>query len=184
MRSIAEIIQSRRSIKKATEEPISKETVLHLIEIASFAPFHSKVEPWEVYMMSTGAQKEKYVEAVVKANCEKQEEEQKIRESTMAKIGTAPITLIITSKIVGNEKKDFEAIAATSAFIQNLQLLGWEENIGMIWRTNKYIFSPLFCEALGIPSDEKIIGTLHLTRFTEVKEAKTRREITSYVHEL
>ncbi|WP_088810226.1 MULTISPECIES: nitroreductase [unclassified Listeria] len=184
MGKVAETIRARRSIKQAIEEPISKQFVHSLIETASFAPFHSKLEPWEVYVVESPAQKEKYVEAVVRATCEKPEEAHKIRESTIKKIGKAPITLIITSKITSVAKKDFEAIAATSAFIQNLQLLGWEENIGMIWRTNKYIFNPTFQEVLGIKPDEKIIGTLHLTKFVEVPKAKARREIASYVHEL
>ncbi len=184
MGKVAEIIRARRSIKHAMHEPISKQLVSSLIETASFAPFHSKLEPWEVYMVESQAQKEKYVNAVVRATSESMEDEHKIRESTMKKVGTAPITLVITAKVFNDEKKDFEAIAATSAFIQNLQLLGWEENIGMVWRTNKYIFNPKFKELLGIKLDERIIGTLHLTQFFEVPQAKQRREIAAYMHEL
>lgn len=54
---IEKTIMERRSIKKANDEPISRETVNTILEQAAFAPFHSKVEPWNVYVLHTLAEK-------------------------------------------------------------------------------------------------------------------------------
>ncbi|MBC1814259.1 nitroreductase, partial [Listeria booriae] len=43
---IKDTIIERRSIKKANDAPISRETINTLLKQAAFAPFHSKVEPW------------------------------------------------------------------------------------------------------------------------------------------
>lgn len=55
---IEKTIMERRSIKKANDAPISRETVNTILEQAAYAPFHSKVEPWNVYVLHTLAEKE------------------------------------------------------------------------------------------------------------------------------
>jgi nitroreductase len=94
-----------------------------------------------------------------------------------------PVTLIVATDLFGDEKQDLESIAATSAFIQNIQLLAWERNIGAVWRTNPYIFDPIFAEAFSIPSTKKIIGTLHLGYFREedIPKPKKRRPVSEWV---
>lgn len=39
--------------------------------------------------------------------------------------------------------------------IQNFQLAAWARGIGMIWRTNDWIYDPIFREAIGVESGEK-----------------------------
>ncbi len=39
--------------------------------------------------------------------------------------------------------------------IQNIQLAAWARGIGMIWRTNDWIYNPIFREALGVKPGEK-----------------------------
>lgn len=135
---IEKTIMERRSIKKANDEPISRETVNTILEQAAYAPFHSKVEPWNVYVLHTLAEKERYIEKIIEFN--EREQGVSFSEAEIAdlkagyakKIITPPYLLIVTTNIIGHGKKDFESIGATSAFIQNIQLLGWEAGIGMI----------------------------------------------------
>ncbi|EFS04291.1 nitroreductase family protein, partial [Listeria seeligeri FSL S4-171] len=62
---IKDTIIERRSIKKANNAPISRETINTLLEQAAFAPFHSKVEPWNVYVLHTLEEKERYIEKII-----------------------------------------------------------------------------------------------------------------------
>ncbi|EOH1190281.1 nitroreductase family protein [Listeria monocytogenes] len=180
----------RRSIKKANDEPISRETVNTILEQAAFAPFHSKVEPWNVYVLHTLAEKERYIEKIIAFNEREQgvtfseAEIADLKAGYAKKIITPPYLLIVTTNIIGHGKKDFESIGATSAFIQNIQLLGWEAGIGMIWRSNRFIFDAKFADDLGIPAEQKIVGTLHLTSLAEVPEAKPRRPLNEWVKDL
>nr|WP_308216636.1 nitroreductase family protein [Pseudalkalibacillus decolorationis] len=49
-----------------------------------------------------------------------------------------------------------------SALIQNFQLAAWEQGIGVIWKTNQYIYSPNFRTHVGVKPGEKIVGLLHI----------------------
>ncbi|MBM5605155.1 nitroreductase family protein [Listeria seeligeri] len=187
---IKDTIIERRSIKKANDAPISRETINTLLEQAAFAPFHSKVEPWNVYVLHTLEEKERYIEKIIAFNEREQgvtfseAEIVELKAGYAKKIITPPYLLIVTTNIIGHGKKDFESIGATSAFIQNIQLLGWEAGIGMIWRTNRFIFDDKFATDLGIPNEQKIIGTLHLTTLAEIPEAKPRRPLNDWVKDL
>ncbi|MBC1826280.1 nitroreductase [Listeria seeligeri] len=187
---IKDTIIERRSIKKANDAPISRETINTLLEQAAFAPFHSKVEPWNVYVLHTLEEKERYIEKIIAFNEREQEvtfseaEIAELKAGYAKKIITPPYLLIVTTNIIGHGKKDFESIGATSAFIQNIQLLGWEAGIGMIWRTNRFIFDDKFATDLGIPNEQKIIGTLHLTTLAEIPEPKPRRPLNEWVKDL
>lgn len=187
---IKNIIMERRSIKKANDEPISRETINTLLEQAAYAPFHSKVEPWSVYVLHTLEEKEHYIEKIIAFNEREQgvtfseAEIADLKAGYAKKIITPPYLLIVTTNIIGHGKKDFESIGATSAFIQNMQLLGWEAGIGMIWRTNRFIFDTKFAEDLGIPSEQKIVGTLHLTTLSEIPEPMPRRPLNDWVKDL
>lgn len=179
----------RRSIKKANDEPISRETVNTILEQAAYAPFHSKVEPWNVYVLHTLAEKERYIEKIIEFN--EREQGVSFSEAEIAdlkagyakKIITPPYLLIVTTNIIGHGKR-ISNQSATSAFIQNIQLLGWEAGIGMIWRSNRFIFDAKFADDLGIPAEQKIVGTLHLTSLAEVPEAKPRRPLNEWVKNL
>lgn len=61
--------------------------------------------------------------------------------------------------------------------IQNIQLAAWARGIGMIWRTNDWIYNPIFREALGVKPGEKIVATLMIGYADFIPEAKTRTSI-------
>ncbi|EUJ26364.1 nitroreductase [Listeria floridensis FSL S10-1187] len=186
MSELRKTMRERRTYKQISAIPIERELVESLVETASFAPFHSKVEPWQVRIIETDEQKERYIEATLSASHKTDEAElAKVREKVMQKITAAPVVLIVSTMLFGNEKKDFESLAATSAFIQNLQLIAWENEIGMVWRTPGWMFDSVFSEALGLPEDERLIGILPLSkRGMGVPDAKPRRKLEDYLHDL
>ncbi|WP_434751967.1 hypothetical protein [Paenibacillus amylolyticus] len=42
------------------------------------------------------------------------------------------------------------------------KLLAWEERIGLVWKTNEYNRDEDFARLIGLSSDERLAGTLHL----------------------
>ncbi|MBA3927534.1 nitroreductase family protein [Listeria rustica] len=188
-KNISEIIMERRSIKQVDEAPIERAVIDDILEKSAFAPFHSKIEPWHVAVLSTEAEKRRFVEAIVNSMERMQgeplthERREQIRAGNERKIVAPPYTLIVTTDIIGSGKKDFEAIAATSAFIQNVQLLAWEAGLGVLWRTNNFIFDPEVVTELGLDG-QQIVGCLQITRFNEVPDAKPRRAMDTWVKNL
>ena len=50
-------IASRRSVRAFTDQPVSREAIEHVLQIASRAPSGTNTQPWKVYVL-TGAARE------------------------------------------------------------------------------------------------------------------------------
>ena len=65
--SAEEAIVSRRSIRRFLPQPVSRETVEHLLAVASRAPSGTNMQPWRVYVLA-GKKKEALSAAVIDAH--------------------------------------------------------------------------------------------------------------------
>ncbi|WP_088042965.1 nitroreductase [Bacillus sp. EAC] len=181
--SILEAIKNRRTIRDTKKDPVSEEILMELLEAASYAPFHSKEEPWQFIMVSEEKEKEFYASKIVDSYQRMELTDtytvEKIKKSVeffSTYIIETPMHLIITTEHTENEKKNLEAIGATCSFVQNLQLAAWEKNIGMVWRTNPYIFDNQFYNEMGIPENRKILGALHIGYINTLPKATKKRK--------
>ena len=50
-------IHARRSIKRFTDQPVSREQIEHLLEAAVQAPNHRMTEPWRFYVLGPQARR-------------------------------------------------------------------------------------------------------------------------------
>ncbi len=62
--SAEEAIVSRKSIRRFLPKPVSRETVEHLLAVASRAPSGTNMQPWRVYVV-TGAAKAALTAAIL-----------------------------------------------------------------------------------------------------------------------
>ncbi|MFB0829791.1 nitroreductase [Brevibacillus laterosporus] len=188
MQTLATLITSRRTVRQTENTPIPLETIYKILEQAAYAPFHSEVEPWAVKIASTEQEKKFFFQCVFNSyerigifESHTDEKKEKVRESYREYFESTPISMLIATDVFDHEKKDFEAVGATCAFIQNIQLLCWEQNIGAVWRTNPYIFDAEFTKEIGFRSNQKIVGSLHLGYPQQVPKAKERRALDQWV---
>ncbi|KIL52037.1 nitroreductase family protein [Jeotgalibacillus soli] len=189
--AIQTTIQERRTVRELETTSIPRETLYKLLEIASYAPFHSKQEPWHVTIIEDPNEKQHFLEQVlvsyqrtgVTSNYT-EEQHEKLRQSYTSYYHDTPLHLLVTTDREDTEKKQLESVGATSAFIQNLQLSAWEEEIGVVWRTNPYIFDEEFGRAMGVPEDQKMIGSLHLGYPKRVPKKKERKSVESWTQTL
>src|SRR5690625_8006269 len=72
------------------------------------------------------------------------------------------------------QKQWDENFGATAAMIQNFWLLAWEQNLGVVWKTNPHIYYPEVKEILGVGETEKIVGFIHLGYFDKQPIVKDR----------
>ncbi|MEI5905884.1 nitroreductase [Bacillus spongiae] len=177
MSTVQEVIRERRTIRNFTSEDIRTEVIMELLEDAVYAPNHKLREPWSFILVRDEAKKHLYEE--IYASYRRQEVSNNL-EKKMEKmevfIKSCPIHLIVTMEQSTKQKVWEEDYAATCALIQNLQLLGWDKQIGMVWKTNPYIYDPAFSEAMGIQSDKKIVGVIHIGKPAQLPKAKIRKK--------
>lgn len=172
---IEKAIISRRSIKKFKTDPVNIEEIIELLNVAKWAPNHKLTEPWR-FQLYADEGKEKFVEAFLTS----QQKDGNIPDKAKNKAAyfrEIPLHLVVIMPEDSRKKRWDEDYAAISSLIQNFQLAAWERGIGMIWRTNDWTHDPVFKEAIGVTSDEKIVGTLMIGYPKHVPEPEKRTDI-------
>lgn len=157
--SIAKVIRERRSIKTGYKsDAVSEEFVLELLNDAVYAPNHGLREPWRFLFVSS-ENKQTFIERMMPVFTP--DNQQRRREL----FNEPAAFLIVIMKEDPRQKQWEEDFCATSALIQNFQLLAWERGLGVVWKTNPHNLDPKAHNVLGVQPGEKIIGFLHLGFF-------------------
>ncbi|AJY77945.1 nitroreductase family protein [Paenibacillus beijingensis] len=169
--TIAKVIRERRSIRDFKPDPISVELVIELLNDAVWAPNHGLREPWR-FILFQGEGKKKFAHAVIETYTA--ENKAKWEQQMLKYYLDVPLHLVVVMKEDPRQKKWEEDFSATSALIQNFQLLAWEKGVGVVWKTNDYNLEPSFHKAAGIKPGEKIVGTLHIGYFEKAPKPAPR----------
>jgi nitroreductase len=155
-----ECISARRNIKSFKPDPIPRETVLELLQIASYAPNHRMTEPWEIYVLGP-------------------ETREKLAHKT--NFGGAPVVLAIACTPAKTQIDRDEHYAATACFIQNLMLAAWEKGIGTGW--SSIAASERARQIIGIPEGYEVVGVIPMGIPSEVPTVKERTSIEQKLHD-
>lgn len=67
--------------------------------------------------------------------------------------------------------------AAVSALIQNLQLLAWDQGIGMVWKSGRILYDKGFQQDMGLKENERFAAILHIGYPEEVPEENHARKL-------
>lgn len=135
------------------------ELLLELLDIANWAPNHGAREPWR-YIAYRGQARAAFTEAVLGAMSA--EEKTKYAEQRMRDYGHIPLHLLVIMKEDPRQKQWDEDYGAVCCWIQNFQLAAWERGLGVVWKTNTYVYAPAFRQAAGVGEGEKVVGVLHI----------------------
>ena len=149
--NIAEVITSRRTIKKFKQDEIEKKVIIEWLQRARFAPNHKMTEPWEVLFIG-----------------EKTRAELKHKTN----FGGAPAVIAILSHRGRNQIERDENLAAVSCFIQNFLLQAWEAGVGCFW--SSVGSSALGRKTLGVSEDYEVVGVLAIGYPEEIMAPKDR----------
>ncbi|ARF14172.1 nitroreductase family protein [Sporosarcina ureae] len=173
--AVEKSIMGRRSIKKFKKDPVDIDELIELLNVAKWAPNHKLTEPWR-FQLYVDEGKERFIEAFLTS----QERDGNIPDKAQNKAAyfrDIPLHLVVIMPEDSRKKRWDEDYAAISAMIQNFQLAAWERGIGMIWRTNDWTHDPIFKDAIGVKSDEKIVGTLMIGYPKHVPKPEERKDI-------
>src|SRR4051812_25019739 len=138
---LEEAIRTRRTHKAFAPEPVDREALAALFDLARWAPNHHLTNPWRFRVLGPGALARLKDAAGAEA---------------AGKLDRAP-TLVAVSSVGNEEDRDATAVAAY------IVLLGAHtRGLASYWRTPAVLQTAEGRAALGIAGDEDVLGLLHL----------------------
>ena len=181
--SVKEAILQRRSIKKFNGQKIEKEVVLEILNDAKWAPNHGNRQPWRV-VVAADENLPKVHELLRDLAIPKWQELSEEALATQMQKFTLPgaIAFVLVKEDM-RQKERLEDYAAASCYIQNAQLLAWEQGIGTCWKTPGFLDHPKFREALKAGADERVISMLQFGHFDGTPKALERKNSTEFISE-
>jgi nitroreductase len=145
---LEEAIRSRRTHKAYAREPLDRETLDELFDLARWAPNHHLTNPWRFRVVGPQA-----LERLKAASDD---------PVAAAKLDRAPTLVVVSVTQSGDPLTDEEDVlaAGTAAFIVLLAAHG--RGLAGYWRTPGVLRTPAGRAAVGVPDNERFLGLLHL----------------------
>jgi nitroreductase len=163
---LEDAIRTRRTHKAYGAEPVPRELLEELFELARWAPNHNLTNPWRFRVL--GAES---LAALKRA----------AGPEAAAKLDRAP-TLVVASQVRSDDEvQDEEDLCAVAAAISYLLLAAHSRGLAGYWRTPAVLRSPEGRAAVGIPANERVLGLVHLGPPRQEKEPPERLAPGDYV---
>ena len=179
MSRVQDIINSRRTIYRFSDLPVSEADLEIGFTAANNAPCHKHTFPWQFYVLGHET-REKLLDRVVELAHEKAEKKGDFDKDlagrkAISKIRDVPIMIAVTSKLSPNDQfREQEDFAATVCSLHNLVLSLWDLGIGSQWSTGSITRDSSTYEHLEIDEQkERIIGFLKVGYPQMIPEKKT-----------
>lgn len=159
-------IYDRRSVRKFSDTPISKEDMTEIIESGIKAPSSKNRQPWK-FIVVQGNEKEKMLKAFRQGISREEKESALLPQSrqhiaaakyTVDIMESAPVTVFVVNSLgksilsdLTPEERVYEIcnIQSISAAIQNMLLTATEKGIGSLWICDIYFAYAELCEWLN-----------------------------------
>ena len=159
-------IRSRRTHKAYGREPVDRQTLDELLELARWAPNHNLTNPWRFRVLGPAALG-------------------RLKEAAgpeeAAKLDRAP-TLIVASVVRHEDPvQNEEDLCASAVAVYIVLLAAHARGLAGYWRTPAVLRSPEGRAALGIPDDEHVLGLIHLGPPRQEREPPERLPPGGYV---
>ena len=140
---VEQAIRTRRTHKAYGPEPVDRQTLDELFELARWAPNHHLTNPWRFRVVGPRA-----LAALKEA----------AGAESAGKLDRAP-TLVVVSAVGNEEDRDATAVAAYIVL-----LAAHARGLASYWRTPEVLHTPGGRAAVGLADDEQVLGLLHLGR--------------------
>ena len=152
-------IRTRRTHKAYRQDPVPREVLDELFELASWAPNHNLTVPWRFRVIGPSALKRLKEAAGPEA---------------ATKLARAPTLIVVSCLLSGDPVEEEEDLHATAAASYIVLLAAHGRGYAGYWRTPGILRTPDGCAAVGLGEDERFVGLLHLGHPRQEKPAPER----------
>jgi nitroreductase len=163
---VVDAIRGRRTHKAFGSEPLSRESVEGLLDLARFAPNHHLTQPWRLRVLGPAAL-ERLKEAAGPVEA--------------PKLDRAPTLVVASVRLTGAQQQDEEDICATAAAVYAVLLGAHGRGFASYWRTPAVLRTEAGRASVGVPDGERVLGLIHLGPPATHPAPKERDAATTYV---
>ena len=140
-------IRTRRTHKAFAPEPLPREQIDELLELASWAPNHNLTVPWRFRVVGPEALR-------------------RLKEVAgpegAVKLDRAPTLIVVSCVLGGDPVEEEEDLHATATASYIVLLAAHARGLAGYWRTPGILRSAEGRAAVGLPEEERFVGLLHL----------------------
>lgn len=194
-KKVLEVIYSRRSIRKYTNEPVSNSIIEKIIDAGRVAPSAKNRQPWK-YLVYSGAAKARLL-SIMKKGIEKEEINPRLplsvngipdAKNTLRIMENAPVVIVVLNTNgkspfvqldVDNRFTEMNNLLSIGASIENMLLKAEELNIGTLWIGNTCFAYQELMEFIG--SAVELVGALALGYKAETPAMRPRKKLDDIV---
>jgi nitroreductase len=167
---VEDAIRTRRTHKAFASEPVPRELLDELLELARWAPNHHLTNPWRFRVVGPDARTKLKRAAGPEA---------------AAKLDRAP-TLVAATAVTtsGDPIQTEEDLCATACATYAVLLAAHARGLAGYWRTPEVLRTQAGLEALQIPDGEHFVALIHLGWPRQEREAPERapqRDVVTYL---
>jgi nitroreductase len=166
---VDQAIRDRRTHKAFQPQPVPRELLDDLLELARWAPNHHLTNPWRFRVVGPLAL-ERLKEAA--------------GPEAAAKLDRAPTLVAATQVRSADPVQDQEDLCATACAVYAVLLAAYARGLAGYWRTPGVLRTDGGLRALSIASDERFVALIHLgwpRQEKEVPERLPSADFTTYL---
>ena len=145
--NVEEAIRQRRTQKVFAPQPLGRELLDQLLELARWAPNHHLTNPWRFRVLGPESLRRLKQAAGPEAG---------------AKLDRAPTLVALTQVRAEDPVQDDEDFCATACAAYAVLLGAQGRGLAGYWRTPGVLRTPEGRNALGIPEQERFVALIHL----------------------
>jgi nitroreductase len=160
---VTEAITARRSIKRFTDRPVTRDQIERLLDTAVLAPNHRMTEPWRFYVLGP-ASRRLFGEALGGRKARKVDDPEaaaavirKVADSNAA----LPAVIAVAIRQDDNPEIREEDYAAAMMAVQNILLTAAGIGLGTHVKTGAIMDDPAARAAVGVADDERIVAVIN-----------------------
>lgn len=144
---VQDAIRTRRTHKAYAAEPVPRETLEELLELARWAPNHHLTNPWRFRVVGPEAL-ERLKEAA--------------GPEAASKLERAPTLVVCSCKLTGDPVQDEEDLHAAGIAAYIVLLAAHDRGLAGYWRTPDVLRSEAGRAAVELGEDERFVSLIHL----------------------
>jgi nitroreductase len=163
---VEEAIRTRRTLKAFGGDPVPRETLAELLELARWAPNHHVTEPWRFRVLGPRA-----LAALKEA----------AGPEAAAKLDRAPTLIVSSAVLSGDPDQDEEDLHATGVATYIVLLAAHARGLAGYWRTPAVLRTNAGRAAVGLGDDERFVGLIHLGPPRQERRPPPRAPVEDFV---